>query len=256
MLPQVNIIRAKNGDFMSFFESAGISGVLTAHGVWDEPTIEISKALIDLVDRKPVVLDIGANMGTYSIAIARHIYLRGGIVHAFEPQRVVYYQLCGNIFLNRFDCVYAHNIALSNRKTLLEINPLDFHTAWNIGAYSLVPGFDAQIHSNTCEYCQVDTLNDFPISDPVTLIKMDVEGMEMDVINGAFVFLEKNKFPPIFFESLEQDQRSQDVKISLADLGYDILQYANNDYLAQHRNWPSQIAIDFSQSKPALVRIR
>jgi hypothetical protein len=33
MLTQVNIIRAKNGDFISFNEAAGISGVLTSHGV-------------------------------------------------------------------------------------------------------------------------------------------------------------------------------------------------------------------------------
>ena len=132
MLPQVNIIRAKNADFLCFYESAGISGVLAAHGVWDELTIHFAKTLIDGTPLKPVVIDVGANMGTFAVPIARHIEKLAGVVHAFEPQRIIYYQLCGNIFFNRIDNIFAHNFALSNADTISNVSPLDFNKSWNI----------------------------------------------------------------------------------------------------------------------------
>ena len=55
----------------------------------------------------PLVLDIGANLGAYAIPVAKKIASARGVVYAYEPQRIVYYQLCGNIFLNSLDNVHA-----------------------------------------------------------------------------------------------------------------------------------------------------
>src|SRR6202000_994051 len=78
MLPQVNLIRAKNGDFLAFYEKHGISRVLTEHGVWDELTVAIARTLVDMTDMTPTILDIGANLGTFTVALAKHIAPRGG----------------------------------------------------------------------------------------------------------------------------------------------------------------------------------
>jgi len=66
MLPQVNIVRAKHDDFLAFFESQGVSGVLTACGAWDELSISIAAKLLESID-KPVVYDVGANIGTFTV---------------------------------------------------------------------------------------------------------------------------------------------------------------------------------------------
>jgi FkbM family methyltransferase len=186
MLPQVNIIRAKNADFLCFWEQAGISGVLTAHGVWDEPTINLAKALIDQTPWAPVVLDVGANMGTFSIPIAKYVGKLSGVVHSFEPQRIVYYQLCGNVFLNRMDNIFAHNLALSDVSRDGDVRPLDYAKSWNIGAYSIgSENQDAQERIIATERISFLTLDEFEINSTITLIKIDVEGMELEVLRGG-----------------------------------------------------------------------
>lgn len=256
MLPQVNIIRAVSGDFISFYENAGISGVLTAHGVWDELTITIAKVLIDISGKKPIVLDIGANMGTFSVPIGKHVSKKNGEVHCFEPQRIIYYQICGNIFLNQLDNVFAHNVALSTVNGINQIDVLDYHQAWNIGAYSLIPGKNEQQSSSIKQLCNFFRLDDFEIGNSVTLIKLDVEGMEYDVLSGGMNKIEKSGFPPILFESLLNDYRSESVLQLLKNKGYQLTQYANEDWLAQHIEWPSEIKIIKNGNTISYQRVR
>ena len=256
MLPQVNLIRAKNGDFLSFFESAGISGVLTAHGVWDELSIHVAKALIDVNEKKPVVLDIGSNMGTFTVPLAKHIKNKEGLIHCFEPQRIIYYQLCGNIFLNQLDNAFAHNIALSNGEGLQEIEELDYHKAWNIGAFSLVPGRNEQIYSQAKSKCLFLTLNEFEIEGKITLVKLDVEGMELEVLAGGIDKIKNDGYPPILFESLKNDPKSEKVFDLLISHGYKLMQYANEDWLAQHEKWNSEINISIEDGIISFQKIR
>ena len=202
MLPQVNLIRAKNADFLCFWESAGISGVLTAHGVWDELTIHLAKVLIDRTPSTPIILDVGANMGTFSIPIAKHIEGRSGLVHSFEPQRIVYYQLCGNVFLNRIDNVYTHNVALSDVDQYGHVKPLDYTKSWNIGAYSLgADNRDGQERGASQERISFVKLDDFGINPEITLIKIDVEGMELEVLKGGMKSIHKAVFRRCFLST-------------------------------------------------------
>ena len=60
-------------------------------------------------------LDIGANFGLYSLHLARHAKIQE--IHAFEPVRQNFNQLCANIFLNRFDRVIRpYHLGLSNEE--------------------------------------------------------------------------------------------------------------------------------------------
>jgi len=242
MLPQVNIVRAKNADFLCFWERAGISGVLTAHGVWDEPTIHFAKILIDRTPLTPVILDVGANMGTFSIPIARHVEKSNGIVHSFEPQRIIYYQLCGKIFLNRVDNIFAHKIALSDVDRDGSAKPLDYEKSWNIGAYSLsVDSKDPQEKGETAEIISFARLDQFKFDPAITLIKIDVEGMELEVLRGGLNSIEKSKFPPVLFEYNQGDPKGPFVLQLLTGFGYKIYKYSECDYLAQHPGHPAKL---------------
>jgi FkbM family methyltransferase len=235
MLPQVNIIRAKNADFLCFNESAGISNVLAQHGVWDELTIHFAKTLINKNSLKPVIFDIGANMGTFSIPIASYVENLMGTVHAFEPQRIIFYQLCGNIFLNRIDNIHAHNFAFSNIDSIIDVKPLDFNKSWNIGAYSLSESMgNVQPLTEKSEKVIFKSMNDCSLDDQLTLIKIDVEGMELEVLQGGLAFISKNNFPPILFEYNNGDPKGPFVLKLLTQMGYIISKYADSDYLAQH----------------------
>jgi FkbM family methyltransferase len=256
MLPQVNLVRAKNGDFLTFYERAGISGVLTAHGVWDELTIELAKALLDVTKIQPVVFDIGANMGTFAIPVAKHIESRNGVIHAFEPQRIVFYQLCGNTFLNRVDNILAHKVALSNARGVKEIEVLNYQQAWNIGSYSFVPGKDLQEKSTKREFCNFERLDEFPLDSTISLIKIDVEGMELDVLEGGKNKIIASGYPPILFESNDGDPKGELVIDLLSGLGYQIMGYSDSDRLAQHPCWGGEIALRVENEKLVIYRIR
>ena len=59
------------------------------------------------------IIDIGANNGSFAIDFA-HLVGDNGKVHSYEPQRLIYYQLCGNVFMNGLNNVYCHNLAIGD----------------------------------------------------------------------------------------------------------------------------------------------
>ena len=242
MLPQVNIIRAKNADFLCFNESAGISNVLAQHGVWDEPTIHLAKTLINRIGLKLFIFDIGAKMYTFSIPIARHIENLMGTVHYFEPQRIIYYQLCGNILLICIDNIYAHNYALFNTEYINYIKPLDFNKSWNIGDYSLSESIgNAQLLTEKFEKITFKLISDFGFDDQITLIKIDVAGMELEVLKEGLKLISKNNFPPILFESNNGDPKGPLVLQLMIEMEYKISKYSDSDYLVQHPDFIAEM---------------
>ena len=190
----------------------------------------------------PFILDIGANLGAYSIPIAKDLNSQSGVVWAYEPLRIVFYQLCANIFLNRLENCFAHNIVISNANGYCKVPEVDFDTNMNIGAFSLRQEcMDMRRISNGFkpDFSEVisKTLDDTDMPKSPTLIKMDVEGMEINVIAGASRFLSRHNFPPIIFEAWSQSWFEEDRRKLLSyieSLGYKIDRFGDSDYAAQH----------------------
>ena len=81
------------------------------------------------------ILDIGANMGSFTIPLA--FYNPQFDFVCFEPQRMVYYQLCGNVALNKLKKVVAHNVGLGETEGWVNLQVPDYDNEENIGAFSL-----------------------------------------------------------------------------------------------------------------------
>ena len=101
MLPKVNIYEMNDGVRYMLFEEAdqrGISGMLKQNKVYEPNLFIVSEAILRQasIDRT-LVLDIGANLGSYVVPIARRFNNISFL--CFEPQPHVYQQLCGNLFL-------------------------------------------------------------------------------------------------------------------------------------------------------------
>lgn len=152
------------------------------------------------------VLDIGANIGTFTIPVAKQIQ---GKVHAFEVQRVVYMQLCGNCVLNRLDNVHCyHMCASASGGERIAIPIVDYATSCNYGCFSTSDTVRNELARYdvaaglTQNFDMVDTVSiDSYGFNNVGFIKLDVEGSELDVLQGMVRTLEANKYPPILFES-------------------------------------------------------
>jgi len=96
MNPKVSIIEVASGKFMIWSGHDALGQILLKDGVHEPSVIQISEIIIKNSPYKNV-LDIGANIGSYTIPLARAI---GDQVkfNCFEIQKHVYYQLHINIF--------------------------------------------------------------------------------------------------------------------------------------------------------------
>ena len=75
-----------------------ISNCLSAYGYWENNLIKYTeKYLTD----DSIILDIGANIGTWSIPLA----VKNRKIQSFEPFDSSFYALCGNIFLNNKNAI-------------------------------------------------------------------------------------------------------------------------------------------------------
>jgi FkbM family methyltransferase len=148
-----------------------------------------------------VALDIGANIGTFTIAWAQH--MEGwGIVIAIEPQERVFYALAGNIALN--NCFNARAIlgAAAATSGSHAVPRLDFQKPANSGGLSLTAGPHNKpgqhIDWHRVDFVSMVRVDDMPLH-RIDLIKIDVEGMEPEVLMGAQHTRARDK-PVIFAE--------------------------------------------------------
>jgi len=147
------------------------------------------RAILMIVETLPsncVVVDAGANIGLISIPIAQAIKGTGGVLHAFEAQRMMLYALCGGAVLNDLTNLYAHHLAVGAKHGTLKVPLLDYGQPQDFGALSLT-NQDLDAASETIN---VVALDGFGLSQ-VDFLKIDVEGMELDVLRGSQKILER-----------------------------------------------------------------
>jgi FkbM family methyltransferase len=163
------------------------------HGIFEQGLIQWCRQYLtpntDLVD-------IGAHSGTYALNLSPCCRQ----VHAFEAQRMTYYQLCGGIALNQYANIWPHHCALGDEEGLALLNI----TSTDGGGSTLDQHIPTKQHQTVLrqESCLVKTLDSFKLFEgKIGLIKIDVEGHELAVLRGAKETLAKNNHPPILFEA-------------------------------------------------------
>ena len=149
------------------------------YGNW-EPTITFMfKKII-----KPgmVVLDVGANMGYYTLLSAK--LMKGtGKIYAFEPTSGGFKRLKTNISLNNFNNIKIENIGLSNENKKIKAK---IRHSWKLDGL-VEPKEDNINMMKLDDYLQKNKIN------KVNFIKIDVDGYEYEVLKGAEKTLKKDK---------------------------------------------------------------
>lgn len=138
-----------------------------------------------------VFLDVGANVGLHTLAVARHLAGGGGAVVAFEPHPVNHRLLVHNIRQNRLRHVVAENLGLAEAPATLIGN-----AAADGGNWSLASRGDYRFE------VRLTPLDDYLRANPMPrldLMKIDVEGAEVRVLRGARKTIERFR-PLIVFE--------------------------------------------------------
>ncbi|HMT72911.1 MAG TPA: FkbM family methyltransferase [Chitinophagaceae bacterium] len=150
-------------------------------------------------------LDIGSNIGLFSLYAARVVGVSGKVI-AFEPTPRTFERLNENIRLNQVDSIISqNNIGLSDADGVLKMNiSSNGYDAWNTFANSTDRKHDKQIE------VPVKTLDNFLFeknidTSKIVLVKIDVEGWEVPVINGGVKLFLQDNAPVLMVEFTEEN---------------------------------------------------
>lgn len=139
-----------------------------------------TQLLLQCIGQPGTVVEVGANVGSQTVPLAKAAKAAGADVMAFEPQPFVFQNLCANLALNATDNVLAWPFACSAQAGTVWLPSPDYRRTGNFGAVSV----RAQPLDNGIEVPCV-RLDDMTQGRTVRLLKVDVEGFELQVLQGA-----------------------------------------------------------------------
>lgn len=170
------------------------------------------------------VIEVGSNNGNFTIEFAEMVGDNGRIF-AFEPQRVIFQQLCGNIFMNGLDNVYAYNVAVGDQSGFIKMETPDYFSEDFVNFGDVGVCVD---NNQDKEVSQITTVDSFDFRS-VSLMKIDVQGYEVNVLKGSLETIEKHR-PFIFIEVEDHNLKKfgsseSDLFDFLKNLGYSVQRF-------------------------------
>lgn len=206
----------------------GVGHQILSRGAYDPEEIADVKSLLDQRRAEAgdglVVVDCGANIGVHTVEMARHMTGWGRVV-AIEAQERLYYALCGNIALNNLFNASAIHAAVGEFDGMLGVPQPNYLKPASFGSIELKHKPDTEYVGQSISYAakdlikisqtRLDSLN-LPRLD---FLKIDVEGMEVEVLRGAREAIAQFR-PTMLIEWIKSDQVVLE-KI-LREFGYEI----------------------------------
>jgi len=178
-----------------YLQTFGWVSISLAKYGWYEKTV--TDYIFKNLKPDSTVLDIGANIGYYSLIMAKLVG-KNGCVYAFEPEPSNFDILTKNITINNYPNIHSENYAVSDHdgKTKLFLSKV------SAGSHKIT--YSPNVSKNNIEV-NVISLNSFfkkNSIDPksVDFIKMDVEGAEFNVLKGMKNILSKTNNLQIILE--------------------------------------------------------
>jgi FkbM family methyltransferase len=203
------IVAARDGIFLVQRNDIFVGRSMLEYGEYSGLEMDFLKRLVKPDD---VIIEVGANIGSLTVGLAKAVG-RNGLISAFEPQRSGFALLNAQIALNQLQNVHAHRLAVGSApgRAWVPVLPLD-RTA-NFGGHALLnqPRIDA-------EPVDVVTLDNHLDDIQCDLIKIDVEGMEEAVLRGATKLIAKHH--PLLYVENDRADRSHALITLLFEMGY------------------------------------
>jgi len=222
----------------------GVGFQLLEAGSHDPVEIELALQLIEARRRfhgdGVVAIDCGANIGVHAIEWATAMTGWGSVI-AIEAQERIYYALAGNIAINNCFNAIAMHAAVGSEPGIIRIPNPDYQTASSFGSLELKPRADNEFIGQAIDYSEDKTVAVQQISldalalPRVDLIKLDIEGMELEALEGARQLIEASH-PIVLVESIKAGP--EPLRTWLEERGYRVVD-AGINLLAIHPSDPT-----------------
>lgn len=151
----------------------------------------------NLLKNPKCILDAGANIGNHTLFFS--MFWDDASVYSFEPLLTNFKMLKRNIQLNKLQSTYCFNVAVGDRSGMGQIS-YNGQLENNLGATKVVYEDTGEI-----PFITLDTFAHENNLQYIDLIKIDVEGFELKVLNGMKKIIEKYN-PYIWIEVLEDNK--------------------------------------------------
>ncbi|HKM70768.1 MAG TPA: FkbM family methyltransferase [Stellaceae bacterium] len=208
-LPTATVLKdCRHGRMLFLRRDCYIGRSLDLYGEYSELEAAIFAQLLRSGD---VVVEVGSNIGVHTVPIA-NLVGRSGLVLAFEPQRVIFQLLCANVALNEFFNVRTYHGAVGRETGTVRVPYLDYTNEVNFGGVSMNK-------SGTGEEVTLWKLDALSLQ-AVKMLKVDVEGMELEVLEGARQTI--TKFRPVLYVENDRKAHSGELIALIGELGYEM----------------------------------
>ena len=166
-------------------------------------------------------IDIGANIGYYTLLFA-HKNIR---TYSFEPNLETYNILTKNLKINNFNNSLYYNLGLSDSIGELEF----YYNEEKSGHGSFNKKIVKQQNLNLCKIIKVNKLDNIDIQGKNIMVKIDIEGYELNAIMGMLQLLDSKKIK-VFCIEISRNFYGSDVEKDIIKL---LKKYFTKLYIVQ-----------------------
>lgn len=187
------------------------------------------QAISKIVKSGNIVIDVGSNIGTHTIYMSKLVGPNGKI-YSFEPVPETSWQLKENLVLNRIGNVEVVTSALKDKDgmEMMNIFPNDF-SAWN--SFGLPETDESRpVDKIKVKATKLETFTNQKNIKHIDFLKIDAEGSEKDVFEGARSLLKAGAIGVLSFEISEiplkgMNGNSKELFDILSSYGYKVYEY-------------------------------
>ena len=236
-----DLIKMRDGWMVYNKNDSYVGKSIKEYGEWSLGEIDLLKQILTPND---VIIEVGSNIGSLTLPLSKIV--NQGRIYAFEPQNVVFQNLCANISINSITNCFCFQCALTDKidEKLYNIN-FNFNSEYNFSSMSFVKTKelydDKLIDEREFYEANINTLdNKFADLNRLKLLKTDAEGMEVNVIKGGVDLIKRTK-PILYVENdLAYKEKSQELIELLWSLDYKlfwhIMPYYNENNFFKNTN--------------------
>ena len=238
--------KCRRGYMLFSMNDTTIGRLFDTYGEFSEPEVEMLGKLVRPGD---TVIEVGANIGALTVPLAQFVGPEGNVV-AFEPQRVLFQNLCANIALNGLTNVRTFNAAVGRESGSVTLPKINYAAPGMFGAHTIEGATDG-------EQVQLVVLDKVVSTKSCRLMKIDVEGMEEQVVLGATELIKQHQ--PILYVENDRKDKSPGLIKALLDLGYKLYWHLpplsrDNNFFGHEKNFlPNMISINMLCAPPGLT---